>query len=59
MMDETTVRALGFILACHARVLGMHAANQVRESKGEAHAYDQQAFFAEASSMENIAHTLP
>lgn len=57
-MNEVIVRALGFILACNARVEGMRAANQQRQILGESTAYDEGNFMAEAAMMENIAHDL-
>jgi hypothetical protein len=57
-MNEQTVRALGFILACNARVEGMRAANQQRAAVGESMAYDSHDFDAEAAQMERIAHEL-
>jgi len=57
-MDEATVRALGFILACNARVAGMQAANQQRVILGESIMYDEEHFNNEAAQMENIAHLL-
>jgi hypothetical protein len=57
-MDEQTVRALGFILACNARVEGMRAANQQREHLGESMAYTEHDFSVEGFEMENIARNL-
>ena len=56
-MDTATVRALGFILACNARVEGMRAAN-LHAERTDAPLYDEQAFMAEAAQMESIAHEL-
>lgn len=57
-MNEQTVRALGFILACNARVEGMRAANRQREALGESMMYAEEEFFAEANAMDNIASGL-
>lgn len=57
-MNEQTVRALGFILACNARVEGMRAANQQRAATGDSMAYSSGDFDAEAAQMERIAHEL-
>jgi hypothetical protein len=57
-MNDETVRALGFILACNARVEGMRAMNMQRSATGDSMAYDEQEFFHEAAQMEIIAHGL-
>lgn len=57
-MEYETVRALGFILACNARVEGMRAENQQRAALGESMAYTASDFNAEAFEMENIARQL-
>ena len=57
-MNEQTVRALGFILACNARVEGMKSHNLHVQHVGGSDFYDEQAFFHEAAQMEIIAHEL-
>ena len=54
-MTTYTVRALGLILACNARVHGMVAANKSREVSGDSMMYSEDQFQAEASEMEQIA----
>lgn len=57
MTDASTVRALGFILACYARVEGMKANNQQADPAGGGQ-YQEEAFYHEAAQMEIIARDL-
>jgi len=57
-MNEQTVRALGFILACNARVEGMKAENMAKARVSEPMAYDDDDFNNQAFQMERIAHEL-
>lgn len=57
-MDAATVRALGFILACNARVEGMKAENMAKARISEPMAYDDVDFNGQAYQMERIAHEL-
>ncbi|MDA3831900.1 MAG: hypothetical protein PF495_00730 [Spirochaetales bacterium] len=57
-MTEEAVRALGHILACNARVLGMQAENMQRSVLDQSMAYSEDEFNQEAFAMENIARNL-
>lgn len=57
-MNEQTVRALGLLLACNARVEAMRAANMQCQALGESMAYDSGDFNDEAVVMELIANGL-
>lgn len=54
-MTPQTAHAFALMLACQARIAGMQAANQQRLMLGLSTAYDEEAFFAEAYALENIA----
>ncbi|MBK8359371.1 MAG: hypothetical protein IPL15_10470 [Comamonadaceae bacterium] len=50
-----TAHALALIAAAQARIAGMQAENQSRQNQGYALAYDGDAFFDEATGLEQIA----
>lgn len=54
-MSPQLVATLAHIAAANARIEGMKALNAERQSNGHALAYDEDAFFAEAANLENLA----
>lgn len=54
-MDDAAVRKLGFLLAEQARVFGMLAENEANKLLDKPQAYDADAFFAVAFTIDNIA----
>lgn len=54
-MDAHQIRIFGQMLACNARVLGMHAANEHRRILEQSPAYDEQHFFDEAMALEQLS----
>lgn len=55
MTTPQTAHALAMIAASQARIAGMQAENQSRQNQGYALAYDVDAFFDEATGLEQIA----
>lgn len=54
-MNPNLIAILAEIHAAQARVLGMHAENQCRESSGDAPAYVARDFNYEATGLEHLA----
>ena len=54
-MSPQLVAILAEIFAAQARVLGMHADNQSRQSSGDAPAYVEQDFAYEAAGLAHLA----
>ncbi len=54
-MSSTLISILAAIAAANARVAGMQAANTHRIACGHSIAYDEDAFFAEASQLDQLS----
>lgn len=54
-MTNEQIRALALIAAAQARIAGMQAKNLERDRDGCSLAYDEQAFFEEANTLEQLA----
>lgn len=55
MTTPQTAHALALIAAAQARIAGMQAANLDRQMQGYSLAYDEEVFFEEAGSLEQLA----
>lgn len=58
MTSPQTAYALAMIAAAQARIAGMQATNQERLSLGHSIAYDADAFYNEATDLEQIAQSV-
>lgn len=57
-MNNHVAGLLVSAFACNARIAGMQAANQERESRGEAPAYGEDAFGYEANELQNLSQAI-
>ena len=55
MTSPKTAYALALIAAAQARIAAMQALNQHRLSLGQSIAYDEEAFYNEATGLEQLA----
>lgn len=55
MTTPQTAHALALIAAAQARIAGMQAENHSRQNQGYSLAYGEDAFFTEASHLDQIA----
>lgn len=55
MTSPKTAHALALIAAAQARIAAMQALNQHRLSLGQSIAYDEEAFYNEATGLEQLA----
>ena len=57
-MDYQVVRSLEFIAYALIEAMGKQAENKIREHRGEAMAYDEDAFIALAENMRRMVLTV-
>lgn len=55
--EQLNAALLARVAICNARVAGMQAENQERLNNGQAQAYPDSAFFAEADDLANFMDT--